>query len=204
MTQFVRVGRNMACRPGPASVAQRVLSTSKRVALGVVAAMALSSAASASDLVVSGGILTGIHGISFEGSLYDVDFTDGLCGAGCGTPFTQTQLEGFAATLKAEFPEGSTYDLAPENILGCEGTGLQCQIYMRSGGTIGWRMTVVKGASAANTYSALNGLPGNHDTATQNFQTWANVSVSAVPEASTLAMLGLGVAVLALRRRRIS
>jgi PEP-CTERM motif len=204
MTQFVLVDGKMAWRPGLASVAQRVLSTSNRVALGVVAALALSSAASASDLVVSGGVLTGIHGISFEGSLYDVDFTDGLCGAGCGTPFTHAQLEGFTATLKAEFPEGSTYDLAPQNILGCEGAVSQCQIYMRSGGTIGWRTTVVKGASAANTYSVLNALGSNHDTATQNFQTWANVSVSAVPEASTLAMLGLGMAVLALRRRRIS
>ena len=202
MKQFARVDMNMALRPGLASVAQRVLSTSNRVALGVVAALTLSSAASASDLVVSGGILTGIHGISFEGSLYDVDFTDGLCVAGCGSLFTQAKLADFAVALKAEFPEGSTYDLAPEKILGCEGTVSQCQIHMRSGGTIGWRTTVVKGAGAANTFSVLNALAANHNTAAANFQTWATVSVSAVPEASTLAMLGLGMAVLALRRRR--
>lgn len=204
MTQSVCVNDNMAGQARGASVAQRVLSTSKRVALGLVAGLALSSAASASDLVVSGGVLTGIHGISFEGSLYDVDFSDGLCGAGCGTPFSKDKLAGFAAALMAEFPAGSTFDLAPQNILGCEGTSSQCQIYMRAGGSDGWRTTVVMGAAAPNTNSALSALAGNYDTASRNFQTWGTVSVSAVPEASTLAMLATGLAMLALLRRRAS
>jgi hypothetical protein len=159
----------------------------------------------ATTLVINGaGQLTGARGVPVSGGLYDVNFIEGSCHdvyGFCDTNNFIFDSEGAAmlaaaALLEFVFVDGpdGLFDLDPSLTYGCESAAL-CTVLtpFRSGGGL-----VVHTAAAEN--FVLNAEDVAIPVRTEPFTSslgderlvWAKWNVAAVPEPSSLMLLGIG------------
>jgi hypothetical protein len=198
-----------------------------RIALALTAAAAtllVTAPAQAATQIVDGtGILTGATGVNVGGSLYDVTFVDGTCGAlfsGCdaNSDFTfHTIADAYAASqalLDQVLLDGSMYyDSNYYLTFGCSVTASDCKIVIPYAVALdnlqnqGFNSSIaVNDPSTSADYTDGGFGLLSFDSSTFAGYTFARFTPSAapVPEASSWAMmmLGFGGIGLTMRRRR--
>lgn len=157
-------------------------------------------------LLVTNGILMGAQGIELGGLQYDVAFSDTRPQAANFLFDTYGESYDATAALRQQVFQG-VYDTSPGKTNGCTNL-LSCAIV--TGYHINW-LGGVDGAALTNTptryidpitpYTVLGNLAATLSTVT--YAHWSVHEVrQAVPEPSTLLLTGLGLAALALRRKR--
>jgi len=163
------------------------------------------------------GTLLGASGVEVSGSLFDVEFVDGTCGTvfdGCDdandfTFNTEAQAaEASQALLDAvllDVAQGS-FDSMPGLTNGC-GNSEVCfssTPYLRTSSAVQVSVAVNWSAVSSNPDSVDTALlPLAFDTGTDANDVWARwTRQTSVPEPTTLALLGVGGALVAASRRR--
>lgn len=195
----------------------------KKLLCGLISGISLMVATQASAgaiLVIADGILTGAKNVSVYGNLYDVTFRDGTCTEifnGCATvndfAFKTQQDAGAAAQalLDQVFLDGNlgNFDTQPGKISGCRNPS-ECYAF------IPYQVASMRfdGMAAKNFASELDdgvitgAIPSGLDLERIGFYTLAHFQLSenpvGVPEPTSIALIGLGLAGLAFSRRRKS
>src|SRR6476661_566071 len=195
----------------------------RRILAAFLVIVAMLGAAPAMAALTSNGSgqLTGVTGLTVNGSTYDVTFMDGTCAglfSGCDSvsDFTfQTQANAQAAgTALLAAIVGSSFDTAPGTTFGCIG-GDTCAMLIPYGfngispGTGNFDADAATNFAASNNAGIfLSASPTTFDTGTSIQRVWALFSpaVGGVPEPGSWAMmlLGFGAIGFAMRRRRIA
>jgi hypothetical protein len=183
----------------------------------LVVSLGLATAASADELVFDGsGILTGAAGVNVGGTAYDVVFFDTTCLAafnGCdsNTDFTFPTLSAAntasQALLDQVFLNGRSgnFDSIPLLTFGCE-TVFGCSIWTPYGvGFGGFLASFAFNEADSNDFVyegfAIRGLDFGSQGPGEVFAVWTPAE-AAVPEPTTASLVGLGLAVMGIRRWR--
>ena len=182
-----------------------------RYILAVLAFVFLSVPASAAvTLEVNGsGQITRASGVNVSGTLYDVEFLDGTCEnlfSGCDDPtdfiFNSSDADLAAQALIDQVFLGA-FDFDPDLTAGCTSAFGVCFAWIPTGVS----GSLFSASVAANQYDdgdyVTSGLwYVTDDFADNQDYTFARFSLSAVPEASTWAMMLLGFGAIGLAMRR--
>lgn len=192
------------------------------MACAALAAMPRAVAASPVLQIDANGILTGASGVDVAGTLYDLQFIDSSCAAiwsGCDSVSDldfQTQTDALAAAqalLDQVVGNGNPYDMQPELISGCQGTGFAgCTIWIPYNVVLMNQTDfVITTAAAIDNPGLFNSLGGGGGLNTSDLgglpiATFARFTPAApVPEPTSLLLLAtgaLGVVATEARRRR--
>ena len=179
--------------------------------------------ASAAVLQVSGGELVGALGVNVNGTLYNVEFVEGTCAAlfsGCDQPSdfaftTQAQADAASQALLDQVlidgPQGN-FDTEPAMTFGCEPNtqASYCSpltpftLMVNSDGSFAGSSEIFNQPTVSGDTITFGFLPINFDTTSSPFLVYARFSASALPEPTTVGLLGIGLAGFALRRRKRS
>jgi hypothetical protein len=191
--------------------------------VSVVAVLVFGAAPTrAASLIVSGGELMGATGVSVNGTFYDVEFVEGTC----VELFEKCdQLSDFAFTTQADAlaasdalleqvmldSVGHFFDSQPELTAGCSDI-VQCWAHTPYGFAQGGARVQVGVAANrspdAEDFTSPSTLEISHDTlAGLNaevfvYARWTPANPAAVPEPSSLGLLGFGVLGLLAKARR--
>ena len=156
-------------------------------------------------LQVTGGLLVGASGVSVNGNLYDVSFTDGSCATvydGCDAssdlPF-RTLAEAQAASqalLDQVFVDGPSglFDTVPALTFGCVQATTECLVWtpyttnVFYGIALNTNSNDVVGSGSGPRSLAFSGFPEFVLAA------WTPAATAAVPEPASLALLAFGLA----------
>ena len=164
----------------------------------------MASAASAANLIVAGGELTGATGVDVAGTLYDVSFVEGTCPQvfeGCNEDFDFAFVRFADATIAAQalldqvFVDGplGNFDTDPTLTFGCEPSSFGCSAWIP--------VSPDPAIVAAENHAGFGDLvpsfllyPAGHadNTSDRPPAVWARFEPSAVPEPASIALLLIG------------
>jgi hypothetical protein len=168
--------------------------------------------------VNSSGILTGATGVKVGGKLYDVTFADGSCSTvfkGCvQSQFAFSTLQDASSAARAllnqvfiDGPAGN-FNSIPNRTLGCT-YALECDTFVPYGITADAKVLSAFSANTNSTntvYVGTSSVPVGASLANLSDYNFANFTLesldTAIPEPSSIALMGLALAGLAFKRRR--
>ncbi len=191
------------------------------IGLTVLTAFSISNASATVEVVETGSVVTGLTGLEFNGEVWNVTFSDVFDDSQLSIPEFNYALATEALALSFMTGgdlDGTPFDLST-NSFGCNLDQCRYVIFGEQiiSGTLGareygladnilFRFDSFESFSNGNSTTESDYFDGSLNLFGDNSQTLANFSlassVAAVPEPSSYAMFGIGLGLLAMRRRK--